>query len=135
MKFKSYHDYVAISLFFTICVIGVFIYFFQLGLFDIPACIFFTKFGFYCPACGGTRAFVYLLNIDLFKSLYYNPIVIFTVISVIGYFGIYVISKLKDGNDDILNKYSKICFYTFIFILISNFIFRNVLLHMYNIRI
>ena len=40
----------------------------------IPVCIFYDKFGFLCPACGGTRFMISLLNFDLIKAFYIHPI-------------------------------------------------------------
>ena len=135
MKFKSYHDYIAFSIIIAVLIVFALVGLFRLGLFSIPACVFFTKFGFYCPACGGTRAFICLLHGDLFESFSCNPIVIFSAIALIGYFGIYTVLKIKGMNDKFLSKYCRISFFAFIFILIVNFIVRNVFLLVYNIRI
>ena len=135
MKLKSYHDYVVFAIMITGLIIFALIGFFRLGVFSIPACVFFTKFGFYCPACGGTRAFICLLHGDLLGSFICNPIVIFTALALVGYFGIYIILKLNRMNDKILSEYCRFCFFVFIFILIVNFIIRNLLLLVYSIRI
>ncbi|MCI8519482.1 MAG: DUF2752 domain-containing protein [Clostridia bacterium] len=135
MKFRSYHDYIAFAIITSGLIILALAGIFKLGLFKIPACIFFTEFGFYCPACGGTRAFICLLHGDLFGSFYCNPIVIFTMVALFGYFGLYIGLKINSINDKLLSKYCKICFYFFVFILIINFIIRNILLLIYNIRI
>jgi len=135
MRFKSYHDYVAVAIIASGLIILALAWSFKLGVFRIPACIFFTQLGFYCPACGATRAFICLLHGDLFGAFYYNPSVIFTVFALMGYFGIYIILKINGKDEKFLNKYCKICFYVFIFILSFNFIIRNTLLLIYNIRI
>ena len=41
----------------------------------LPACVFFTRWHIYCPACGGTRAAEALLRGRVFQSLYWNPAV------------------------------------------------------------
>lgn len=38
-------------------------------------CLFRSLTGLYCPGCGGTRAFWYLLHGQIGKSLYYHPLV------------------------------------------------------------
>lgn len=49
----------------------------------ISECYIRTKFGIYCPGCGGTRAFTALLHGDIIKSLKYNPITLFFFIDLI----------------------------------------------------
>ncbi len=42
-------------------------------------CVFRAVTGFYCPGCGGTRAFYYLIHGNIFKSLIYHPFIIYAV--------------------------------------------------------
>lgn len=135
MKNKTYHDYVVLSIIIAICVICILIILFLLGAFKIPACIFITKFNFYCPACGVTRAFICMLKGNILGSILNNPIVLYCAITILGYFGFYIKIKLKKQSELFLSKYAKICFYIGMFILLANWILRNVLLHAYNIHI
>lgn len=41
----------------------------------IPPCALHQATGYYCPGCGGTRAFVALCHGKVLTSLYYHPIV------------------------------------------------------------
>ena len=43
-------------------------------------CFFHAITGYYCPGCGGTRSFEYMVSGDFFKSLYYHPIVLYITI-------------------------------------------------------
>lgn len=43
-------------------------------------CLFRLLTGFYCPGCGGTRALKYLLQGQVFKSLYYHPLILYMAI-------------------------------------------------------
>lgn len=45
-----------------------------------PPCIFHAITGFYCPGCGGTRAFSYLLQGQLPKAFFYHPFTPYTVL-------------------------------------------------------
>ena len=45
-----------------------------------PPCMLYTFTGYYCPGCGGTRAFIYLLKGQLVKSLIHHPAVIYAVL-------------------------------------------------------
>lgn len=46
-------------------------------------CIIHKCFRLYCPGCGGTRAAIALLHLDLVKSLRYNPIVLLLFLDII----------------------------------------------------
>ncbi len=101
--------------------------------FVIPGCIFYLKLGFYCPACGMTRAFITLLEGNILKSIYYNP----TVIYILGYVSIYMIINTicKMFGKEMIIKYSNFYLYLGIFIMMLNFIIRNILLLGYGISI
>ena len=101
--------------------------------FVIPGCIFYLKLGFYCPACGMTRAFITLLEGNVLKSLYYNP----TVIYILGYVSIYMIINTicKILGKEMIIKYSNFYLYLGIFIMMLNCIVRNILLLGYGISI
>ena len=42
-------------------------------------CFFYYNFGIFCPGCGGTRAFEYMLYGNFLKSFIYHPVVMITV--------------------------------------------------------
>lgn len=42
-------------------------------------CVFWQMTGFYCPGCGGTRSFIYLIHGDIIKSIVYYPFVPYAV--------------------------------------------------------
>ncbi len=46
----------------------------------IPPCSFHSATGFFCPGCGGTRAFMYMLSCNFIKSLLYHPIVLYVTV-------------------------------------------------------
>ncbi len=48
-----------------------------LSLFDNTSCFFHELTGLYCPGCGGTRAFIALMEGDLARSFFYHPIVLY----------------------------------------------------------
>ncbi len=45
-----------------------------------PNCYVRETVGLYCPGCGGTRAFVYLLHGHFLQSFFAHPIVLYTAI-------------------------------------------------------
>lgn len=127
-----YYSFLATIILFLIIVLTYnnFLYKF----FKIPGCIFYLKLGFYCPACGMTRAFIALLEGNILKSLYYNP----TVIYILGFISIYMVTNTicKIFNKEAILKYSNFYLYLGIFIMTINFIIRNILLiRLWNINL
>ena len=122
------YNYFFLSILFTYILIFIliFLYFFKLkDYFSIPACPIYNYFGLFCPACGGTRAIISLLNLDLVSSILYNPIVIYSIF----FTTLYLITEFININ---FNKKINIPFNIIlkigIFILISNFILKNILI-------
>ena len=79
-------------------------------------CPFYLLTGFYCPGCGITRLLFSILNGDLVKAFWYNPLVFITLI----FFIIYKIISLKKT---ILIK--EMSYYIYIVILIIYGVLRN----------
>lgn len=91
MKKKYNYTFIAVSITYIFFILGILIYFFYLkDSFFIPPCPIYTHLGIYCPACGGTRAVISLLNIDLLSSIIFNPIVIYTLF----FSTLYIITEL-----------------------------------------
>lgn len=101
---------------------------------DIPSCMIYTILGLYCPGCGGTRAVNALLHGHFLQSLWYHPLVIYTILM----FGTFMISqtleRLKVGKIHGL-KFREWHFYVALIILVVNCIAKNVLLHAFHITL
>ncbi|MBQ1546863.1 MAG: DUF2752 domain-containing protein [Lachnospiraceae bacterium] len=82
-------------------------------------CIFHYLTGYYCPGCGGTRALIALLHGRILTSLRYNPLTIYFIF-LFGYLIFNGIKKRKN-NPNVL--------WLGLFILIVNFIVKNVFLY------
>ena len=91
MKKKYNYTFIAISITYIFILLGVLIYFFYLkDYLSIPPCPIYTHLGIYCPACGGTRAVISLLNFDFLSSILFNPIVLYTIF----FFFFYIITEI-----------------------------------------
>ena len=124
---KKYNS-VFLSILFTyiLIVILVFLYFFKLkDYFSIPTCPIYNYFGLFCPACGGTRALISLLKLDLVSSILYNPIVIYSIF----FTTLYLITEFININfNKKINISFKLIIKLGIIILIANCIFKNILI-------
>ncbi|MCI9072414.1 MAG: DUF2752 domain-containing protein [Lachnospiraceae bacterium] len=70
-------------------VAGVLFYYVLLPYLSLPPCVLYQHFGLYCPGCGGTRAFVSLLQGHFLRSLWYHPLVPYAALL----FGAFMLSQ------------------------------------------
>ena len=61
-------------------------------------CYWYTHFGYYCPGCGGTRAFEYMLYGHFLKSFFYHPFVMYTISVIFLSFVSYITYFISRGN-------------------------------------
>ena len=91
-------------------------------------CFFKLVTGIYCPACGMTRAFIAILNLNFLDALYFNllsiPLFIF-----IAYFSFRLIIDIINGEfifiPNLLNFF-KNYYWIFLFLIFISFIFNNI---------
>jgi len=62
--------------------------------FRIP-CIFHEITGLHCPGCGGSRAIVSLLKLDIYQAFRYNMLIVISIPFLIVHFVCKYIFKLK----------------------------------------
>lgn len=67
-----------------LCAGGIFAWLWQQG-FSFPDCLILEWTGYYCPACGGSRAFMSLLEGRVFRSLWYHPAVLYGITAYVLY--------------------------------------------------
>lgn len=60
------------------------------------SCLFHKMTGLYCPGCGGTRAFLFLIHGHPLLSLWYHPFVIYALV-VMGYYAVSAIVQTVRG--------------------------------------
>lgn len=91
------------------------------------SCFFVKVFGLYCPGCGGTRAVEALLHGRIRESLWYHPVVLYTVVI----FGGFMLTNTLKRIPKIRIKGWKFHswhLYGALAIIIVNWILRNILL-------
>lgn len=87
-------------------------------------CSIRDKYGIYCPGCGGTRAVKALLQLDIIKSIYYNPIPFSIVVFVIGLLIVFLLEK-RNGRKALYFKIkSRLCLMVLI-VIVLNFLVKN----------
>lgn len=90
-------------------------------------CFFWNILHLYCPGCGGTRSVHALMRGDVLLSLWYHPLVVYTVIVFGGFMLTNTLKRLH-----ILHikgwKFHNWYLYAALGIVITNWVLRNVLL-------
>ena len=94
----------------------------------MPPCIFHKITGLYCLGCGGTRAMFALVRGDVFKSLFYHPIVAYTAV-VGGWFMIsQTIERMSKGKIHIAMHFRIIYLWIGVALAVLNCIWKNAVL-------
>lgn len=107
---------------------GILLYFSVIKDILPPASCFFLKvFGLYCPGCGGTRSVEALFHGHILESLWYHPVVLYTVI-IFG--GFMLTNTLKRIPKMPVTgwKFHSWHLYGALAIIVLNWILRNILL-------
>lgn len=112
---------------------------FNLSAYMSP-CKLYIFTGFYCPGCGGTRSFLYLIHGRFIKSFIYHPIVLFAFIPGLWFILTQTLYRLHIPLKGIFKKLlhpltvTPLYIYSAIIILLAQWIIKNVLIF-FNIRI
>ncbi len=97
-----------------------------------PPCLFPVLFGLYCPGCGGTRALKALCSGDVIHSFYYMPVIPYTIIFYVIFMVSQLLMRISRGKIKAM-KYHDIYLYIALFLIIANWILKNVLKLVWNI--
>lgn len=96
-------------------------------------CIVWVLFGAYCPGCGGTRAVNALLHGHFLQSLWYHPLVLYSVVLYFVFMASWTLAKFG-----LLGIKKGITFragymYAMLVIIAVNFVAKNLLKFCFNI--
>lgn len=101
-------------------------------LFSNKDCFWYTRFGYYCPGCGGTRAFESMLYGHFIQSLIYHPFVLYILSLIIITFISFVTYFISRGNIMFFELELKHMIYAD-FIFVVYWLFKNLLIFYFNI--
>lgn len=87
-------------------------------------CLILRLTGWYCPGCGGTRAFLALLKGDIPASLYYHPVVLYMAVFLTVLFVQQSLHYLSRGRIRGFH-YRGIYGYIAVLLFLMNFIIKN----------
>ena len=93
----------------------------------MPPCLLHSLTSLYCPGCGGTRAFIAFTHGQMLKSIYYHPLVLYTVICLVWILLKQAIRIISKGRVNILMPNSKVLIGIAAIIVIVNCLLRNIL--------
>lgn len=95
---------------------------------------YFYYYGYFCPGCGGTRAFENMLYGHFLKSFFYHPIVLFVLgLLLISYIS-YIVYFITRGNVFFFKLRAKHMNYI-LFIIMFWFFLRNFIAFFFNYNI
>lgn len=101
----------------------------------LPMCAMLRFTGYYCPGCGGTRAFVSLIHGRIKDSLYFHPIVPYGAGIGLWYVISHTIEYVSGGRWKMGMRYRDIYLYIAIAVLLLNWIIKNVYWIFFEIRL
>ncbi|MCM1065749.1 MAG: DUF2752 domain-containing protein [Eubacterium sp.] len=102
--------------------------------FQMPPCVLYTYLHVYCPGCGGTRAVEALLHGRILESVWYHPVVLYTVIVFGGFMLTQSLERI--GVRHIRGwKYHDWHLYGAVVVIACNFLMKNLLQWIWGITI
>ena len=94
-------------------------------------CMFFSRTGYYCPGCGGTRATYAFLSGHLLTSIYYHPLVAYLGIGGGLYMTSHTLDYLTRGKIKGI-RFRNIYAYMMVVIILIQFVYKNALIYFFH---
>ncbi len=89
----------------------------------VPECTIYKKFGFICPACGGTRFIINLLNLNFIQAFYMHPLFFLLTLYLIILNIVYIINIFFNKKIELF-RWWHIVFWGILVVIFT--IFRNI---------
>ena len=102
---------------------------------QLPMCMMLRITGCYCPGCGGTRAFLKLLQGRFLEAVYFHPIVPYGALVGGWYFISHTLEYISKGRWEIGMRCRDVYLYAAIAIIFLNWIVKNAFLMFGGIRL
>lgn len=95
--------------------------------FQGPPCVFYYFTGYYCPGCGGTRAFRELLRGHFFSSFLYHPVVLYGAGLYFWFLFSHTVEKVSKGYVKIAMRYTDGYLYGAVVLILIQWILKNLI--------
>lgn len=102
---------------------------------QLPACAMLRFTGYYCPGCGGTRAFISLIHGRIKDSIYFHPIVPYGAAIGLWYIISHTIEYLSRGRCRIGMRYRDLYLYLAVALILMNWILKNIYWLLFDVRL
>ncbi|MGI6069373.1 MAG: DUF2752 domain-containing protein [Blautia sp.] len=96
-------------------------------------CLFYRITGFYCPGCGGTRAFSQLLQGHFLRSLWYHPAVLYGAVLYLCFMVSNTAELVTGGRLSIGMRYRNWYVYLLLILMLLHMVVKNVMFHGFGI--
>ena len=97
------------------------------GVIPLEPCWFFTRWGVYCPGCGGTRAVLALLRLDFLRAAYYHPPMMAAGAWLAVYLPVQTVCRLRGRQTPSWCRWRKELGWVLLALLAANCLARNLL--------
>ena len=128
---KELYRYGLIFLLLGAVLVGVYIIFLYPYLKSLE-CFFYQLTGFYCPGCGGTRSVIALMHGKILKSLWYHPFVLYAGLMYTWFILSHTFERFHWFGIKGM-RFHNWYLAVGIMLLAGNWVFKNILLHVFHI--
>ncbi len=101
---------------------------------SLPACLFHTITGYYCPGCGGSRAILAFFHGYLISAFCYHPVVAVFFVGYFVYMFLTSLHLLSKGRTLLIHA-RPIYLWILLILTISNCLVRNLVLAIWGIHL
>lgn len=97
----------------------------------LPPCLFHQLCGYYCPGCGGTRAFRALLHGHILTAFCFHPFVPYAVAVYLSFMATQATERISRSKLPVGMRYHNGLVWLAVILIMGNFIVKNLLHYFY----